>query len=512
MRISERENSSGAEEGRDKNTHPKNKNLGGEKKKMNKITNKKTFALLLSVVLVISAMSAVMPAMATEQSYPLEPDDPVITSALDYLQSVQSDDGNIGGFGTSAWVVMGIAAAGEDPHAWKTAPGNPSVVDYLKDNPQELEYEWNIATGYERMILAIVAACEDPSAFGAGDDTYVPDGDYVAKLKELHNGAQFVDQWGTTNTLNDDFWGILALIAAGEDPDSEMIQNTTGYIKANQGADGGWSWATIDNPWYWSSDVDDTAAAIMALIAAGESPSSACITNATNYLHVNQDAMTGGFASWGVVNAASTSWAIDAIVSVGQDPTSANWTKMGIHNPVDSLLTLQSVEGAPAGSFVYADPLPPYYLPMYEKMTADAIVALLGKPYPVLCVVPATVRIEPETLNLASNGEWVTAYIELPEGYNVTDIDVNTVCLGTVPAENDTQYDFVTDPDSYLMDHDGDGIMERMVKFDRAAVIAYFDEIGYAGDTGKHKLVELSVTGEVAGTSFEGSDTIKVIV
>ena len=505
MRISERENSFGAEEGRDINAHPKNKNLGGEKKKMNKITNKKTFALLLSVVLMISAISAVMPAIAT----PLPPDDINITSALDYLQSVQSDDGNIGGFGTSAWVVMAIAAAGEDPHAWKTAPGNPSIVDYLKDNPQELQYEWNIATGYERMILAIVAACEDPSAFGAGDETYVPDGDYVAKLKELHNGAQFVDQWGTTNTLNDDFWGILALIAAGEDHNSEMIQNTTSYIKANQGTDGGWSWATLDNP-YWSSDVDDTAAAIMALIAAGEGPSSTCITNALDYLQVNQDAMTGGFASWGVVNSASASWAIDAIVSVGQDPTSDSWTKMG-NNPVGSLLTLQSVEGAPVGSFVYADPLPLYYLPMYERMTADAIVALLGKPYPVLCV-PATVRIEPETLNRASNGQWVTAYIELPEGYNVADIDVNTVCLGTVPAVTDTQYDFVTDPDSYLMDHDGDGIVERMVMFDRAAVITYLEEIVYAGDTGKHKLVELSVTGKVAGTSFEGSDTIRVIV
>ena len=129
------------------------------------------------------------------------------------------------------------------------------------------------------------------------------------------------------------------------------------------------------------------------------------------------------------------------------------------------------------------------------------------------CVLTANVTITPETLNVKSNGEWVTAYIELPDGYKVEDIDVNTVCLGTVPAVNDTQqYGFVTDPDSYLMDHDGDGILERMVKFDRAAVVEYVGTIDYIEETGKAKLKELFVTGEVACAPFEGSDTIKVIV
>ena len=522
MRISERENSSRAEEGRDINAHPKNKNLGGEKKKMNKITNKKTFALLLSVILVISAIAAVMPAIAT----PLSPDDTEITSALDYLQSVQSDDGNIGGFGTSAWVVMAIAATGEDPHKWKTAPDNPSVVDYLRGNSEQLAYEFNTATGYERMILGIVAACEDPSAFGEGDPTYAPDGDYLSKLKELHDDTQFVYEasawWADPpytyiedQTLNDDFWGILALIAAGEDPDSEMIQSTVAFIKENQGTDGGWSWATLDNYMYSGSDVDDTAAAIMALIAAGESPDSSVINAALGYLHDEQDDSGGfGFEDWYtgeiVVNSVSTAWAIQAIIAAEQNPTSEDWTLDG--NPVNVLLSFQEDTGA----FIWYEDCGWQGCEAREKMTAYALPALLGKPYPVFCpvipTIPATVTIEPETLNLDSNGQWVTAYIELPEGYNVEDINVNTTCLDTVPAVNDTQYGFVTEPGSYLMDHDGDGIMERMVKFDRAAVIVYLEEIDYADDTGKHKLIELSVTGEVAGAPFEGSDTIRVIV
>jgi len=47
--------------------------------------------------------------------------------------------------------------------------------------------------------------------------------------------------------------------------------------------------------------------------------------------------------------------------------------------------------------------------------------------------ISATVDIKPDTLNLKSKGKWITCYIELPEGYNVSDIDVSTVMLdGTI--------------------------------------------------------------------------------
>ena len=127
--------------------------------------------------------------------------------------------------------------------------------------------------------------------------------------------------------------------------------------------------------------------------------------------------------------------------------------------------------------------------------------------------IQADVTIEPKTLNVKSNGKWISAYIELPEGYDVANIDLNTVCLDTIPAENDPQYGFVTYPGSYLMDHDGDGILERMVKFNRTAVIEYLGTYDFDdGDTGNHKLAELFVTGEVAGAPFEGSDTVRVRV
>lgn len=136
--------------------------------------------------------------------------------------------------------------------------------------------------------------------------------------------------------------------------------------------------------------------------------------------------------------------------------------------------------------------------------------AFLVVEYPV----PASVTIEPETLNLQSNGQWVTAYIELPVCYcDVANINASTVNFSdTIPAVTDPQYSFVTDPDEYLTDHDGDGILERMVKFDRAAVIAYLETIDFESETGSDKMVELTVTGNLIDeTAFEGCDTVRVI-
>lgn len=60
----------------------------------------------------------------------------------------------------------------------------------------------------------------------------------------------------------------------------------------------------------------------------------------------------------------------------------------------------------------------------------------------------------------------------------------------------------VTDPAQCLVDHDGNGILDRMVKFDRSEVAAILSP----GDA-----VELTVTGELTdGTLFAGSDTIRV--
>lgn len=106
--------------------------------------------------------------------------------------------------------------------------------------------------------------------------------------------------------------------------------------------------------------------------------------------------------------------------------------------------------------------------------------------------VHATVDIKPDTLNLKSKSKRITAYIELPEGYNVDDVDIYTVTLNnTGQAELHP---------AKIGDYDNDGVLDLMVKFDRVLVVDLLS-VGEA---------TLTITGEVAGTPFQGSDTIRV--
>jgi len=107
----------------------------------------------------------------------------------------------------------------------------------------------------------------------------------------------------------------------------------------------------------------------------------------------------------------------------------------------------------------------------------------------------ASVDIDPDTMNLKSNGRWVTCYIQLPEGYDVTDIDVSTILLnGIVHAQ---------EKPIKIGDHNGDGFSDLMVKFDRSQVQ---NQLTPGTD------VRIMVSGSlVDGTPFEGFDTIRVI-
>jgi len=302
----------------------------------------------LSIILILLYTSLTL--------HPITPDirsssDPV-SRALDYLRSIQQSNGCIGDYATSSWATMAIAAAGEDPHTW--APNGVSIVDYLKENTHLLDLDK--ASDIARFILSMTAAGENPYDINGTD--------YVALLEGHFNNGQI----GNTEWLFDDFWGIIALVSAGKDVSSQVIQETISFIKREQNWYSGWGWCCGA-----SSDVDDTAAAIMALIAAGEKASSTRVAMAKIYLK-NEQQPNGGFPSWGVTNSASDSWAIGAIVAMGEDPE--NWKKNGI-SVIDHLLSLQNADG----SFNWTSDDPPWV--NKALMTSYAIVALCYKQYPV---------------------------------------------------------------------------------------------------------------------------------
>ena len=119
--------------------------------------------------------------------------------------------------------------------------------------------------------------------------------------------------------------------------------------------------------------------------------------------------------------------------------------------------------------------------------------------------VQAEIDITPDTLNLKSNGQWITAYIELPEEYSASGIDVSSILLnGSISVDPETPTE--------VGDCDLDSLPDLMVKFERAAVIALLGTHDYGEDTGKSVDVALVITGDAAGTPFEGVDTIRVLL
>lgn len=333
--------------------------------------------------------------------YPYQPTDPVITNALQYLRKQQTTDGSIGGVAVSAWATMALTAAEQEPHEW----GN--LVEYLKNSINTLDK--NTATDWERHALAIVACNENPRTFGGKD--------LVTTIENFYDGTQL----GNKATIYDDFFGILALVACGVNPQSTIIQNERTYIHTQQEENGGWG------------DVDSTAAAIMALVAAEEDLKSDSITDAVSFIKTTQ-ASNGGFQSWGTANAASTAWATCALTAIGQDPTDDTWRK-NENSPIDFLLSLQRKEGG----FNWDDT----HNMNSEWMTSYVIPALLGKPYPIK-IYHADTNDENSTDTTNNVTEW-TGIIRV-EGKNTT------LYNGTISCSNSTIAAF-NESSGYMQDY-----------------------------------------------------------
>ena len=297
--------------------------------------------VLAFIVMFIINIQTTHIVSSTSYKYPFQPDDTVIVNALEYLESQQSEEGDISGVALSAWAAMAISATGEDPHEW----GN--LVDYLADSVDLLDPDK--VTDWERHILGVTACDEDPRDFGGYN--------LIQKVQSCYDGTQIIGNV----YLYDDVFGVLALISAGVDKNLEIIQNLCDYIIGEETLSGGWG------------EVDITSVAIMALISAGKNPNSDYIQDALSFLK-DQQKDCGGFAYWGNVNSASTSWAVGGIVAAGENPSSSSWQKNG-NSPIDYLLSLQNEDG----SFNYTLDL--NMNPVW--MTSYVIPALLGKPYPV---------------------------------------------------------------------------------------------------------------------------------
>ncbi len=108
--------------------------------------------------------------------------------------------------------------------------------------------------------------------------------------------------------------------------------------------------------------------------------------------------------------------------------------------------------------------------------------------------IEAVIDISPNTINIKSHGQYITCHIELAGEIDPAGIDIATVMINDAVAAEASPTD--------IADYDGDGVADLMVKFSRRGVLDIIDEIGD---------VEVTVSGEVDGQYFAGTEMIRII-
>jgi len=169
------------------------------------------------------------------------------------------------------------------------------------------------------------------------------------------------------------------------------------------------------------------------------------------------------------------------------DSGSFDW-KDGQGNPGDSKEPQPPAPPAPEPPVTPPAPEPPVTPPAPEPPVTPPAPEPPAPPQPVQpepVIATAVVIIEPETLNLSSNGGF-TAFVELPAGHNPGDLVIGSLKCGGASAKK--------------VNVTGSGKMN--IKFDRQDLIGVS-----AGDA-----VVITITGVFSdGTPFIGHDTLRVI-
>ncbi len=275
-----------------------------------------------------------------------------LDSTVRYLQSAQSSDGGFGGEAGgrstpsfSAWAALALAAAGINPQD-QAVEGGASVYTYLAEHASELKTSLEFA----RELLVVDASGTQPHDYGGVD--------LVSELLGLRltgaagEGAFAELAGGSTPSVNDTIFAILALSPIQEANVQHAVRQAAEWVIGVHNAKGGWP-STAVCPTHavpasgCESDVDMTGAAIEALNAAGLHKT-AVQEEAFKYLHLAQD-KNGGFPQYGgesEPNVASTAWVVQGMWSADENPeTWVNDTSEATDEPLGYLASMQQPDG-----------------------------------------------------------------------------------------------------------------------------------------------------------------------
>ncbi len=226
--------------------------------------------------------------------------------AVKYLRSAQNKDGGFGGAPKQSssplmtgWSVLGLEAAGRNP--LDVRRGGRSPIDYMRSKAGQLDG----AAELSRTILAVRGAGLSVRRFAGRR--------LLADLEKTQRAdGSFRRQSPTTA------FAVMALRAAGRSTRGTSMRRALRWLAAQQNSDGGFSNGGKGG----ASDIDDTGAAIQALVAGGRKKSAA-VTRAVGFLRGAQRA-DGGIGQFpdAPSNAQSSAWAAQGLTAAGRDPRS----------------------------------------------------------------------------------------------------------------------------------------------------------------------------------------------
>jgi hypothetical protein len=363
-------------------------------------------AITLGAAILFSSVGAVLsvPAGATPTTSPALPQTAAAQAAASWLGGQFTPDGFIPlsdsdapDLTSTVNSVLALAAANVD------ATTAQSGLTFLQANFESyVAADGNDGPGQLSLLILIAEALgANPHQFGGT----LPANDLVARLlaTEQTSGPN-TGLFGTDAQVADFLAGpydqglaLAALKAAGVTADAPSIA----YLVGQQCPDGGWATPDIANnsctvdPTNFTTPGPDTNATSLAIegLAAQGALTTPVSTNALGFLEGAQDTDDAGWGyspnpdqTPGNSDPDSTSLVIQALIAMGQSPTSATFTQGGA-TPVSTLLGFVVNSGPDTGAISS-----PFGLPTTGNLLAtyQTVPALAGLAFP-LAVAPAPV-------------------------------------------------------------------------------------------------------------------------
>lgn len=203
-----------------------------------------------------------------------------VEKAMQFLIANQNEDGSFSSATfLNDWAAVAFGAYG------KESPAREKLEEWMVNNPIP---QGSLLTDYERRAMALMSLGINPF-----DGTSV---NYIMSILQEFDGEQF----GNPNLVNDDIFAAIVLKKAGYDEGDAPLLQTLSSIYSWQQENGSFG------------SVDLTAAAIQMLsLLSSTAERDEALERAGEYL-LSRKESSGGFS-----NAYSTSWALQAILALG---------------------------------------------------------------------------------------------------------------------------------------------------------------------------------------------------